>query len=93
MGETAKNKKNWKLAGVRGRLGPDGVQGQRPCWGVQGGEAPRKILHFNIKNDSFWPLLETKFIKISTVKLIYYVRTVFLPLRTVFLPLIKKISI
>ena len=33
-------KNSLKMPGSRGRIGPGGVKGQRPCRGTQGGNAP-----------------------------------------------------
>ena len=50
MGETAKNQKAWKLAGVRGRLGPNRVQAGG---GSRGAKAPGKFCIFAQKMTDF----------------------------------------
>ena len=41
-------KNSLKMSGSRGRIGPGGVKGQRPCGGSRGGIAPLEKLNFHI---------------------------------------------
>ena len=58
-------KNSLKMPGSRGRIGPGGVKGQRPCTvgGLKGATPPRRNCIFTLLQLKNWPLLDRSWLK------------------------------
>ena len=52
-----------KMPGSRGRIGPGGVKGQRPCGGPKGATPPGRNWIFTLLQLENWPLLDRSWLR------------------------------